>query len=88
MKAEDLKGKSADELNKMLLDLKKEQVNQRFQKAAGQLEKMDGMRKTRRDVARIKTQLNLMKLGKAVSGGAKKAPVTPKAKTTKKAKAA
>lgn len=86
MKADELKGKSADELNKMLLDLKKEQVNQRFQKAAGQLEKMDVIRKTRRDVARIKTQLSLMKLGKTTSGTqAKKAP---KAKTAKKTKAA
>jgi large subunit ribosomal protein L29 len=71
MKAEEFKGKSVDELNKMLLDLKKEQVNQRFQKAGGQLEKMDVMRKTRRDVARVKTQLSLMKLGKDVAVKAK-----------------
>lgn len=82
MKAEELKGKTADELNKMLLDLKKEQVNQRFQKAAGQLEKMDVVRKVRRDVARIKTQLNLVKLGKAAAAEApKKATKAKKTKT-------
>lgn len=85
MKAEELKGKSVDELNKMLLDLKKEQVNQRFQKAAGQLEKQDVVRKTRRDVARIKTQLNLVKLGKATDAPKK---ATKAAKPAKKAKAA
>jgi len=34
MKAEDLKGKSEDELNKMLLDLRKAQLNQRFKNQA------------------------------------------------------
>lgn len=87
MKAEELKGKSPDELNKMLLDLKKEQVNQRFQKAAGQLEKMDVIRKTRRDIARVMTQLSLVTKGKATTAApAKKATKTTT--KTKKAKAA
>jgi len=51
MKAEDLKGKSFDELNKMLLDLRKEQFNMRFQQSGGQLEKTDAIRKIRRDIA-------------------------------------
>lgn len=63
MKAEELKGKTVDELSKMLIDLKKEQVNQRFQKAAGQLEKTDVIQKTRRDIARIQTQLSALRLG-------------------------
>ncbi len=86
MKAEELKGKSADELTKMLLDLKKEQVNQRFQKAAQQLEKMDVIRKTRRDIARVMTQLSLLNKGKAMVA----TPKSPTKKTTKtkKAKAA
>lgn len=58
MKAEDLKGKSQDELKKMLLDLKKEQFNMRFQLSGGQLENTAQMRKIRRDVARIKTTMN------------------------------
>jgi large subunit ribosomal protein L29 len=57
MKAEELRGKSADELQTQLLDLKKESLNLRFQQASGQLENTARMRQVRRDVARIKTQL-------------------------------
>ena len=57
MKAEELRGKSADELKSQLLDLKKESLNLRFQQASGQLENTARMRQVRRDVARIKTQL-------------------------------
>lgn len=59
MKADDLKGKSFDELNKMLLDLRKEQFNLRFQQSGGQLEKTDQIMKLRRDIARVKTFMNL-----------------------------
>lgn len=61
MKIEDLKGKSADELKKMLLDARKEQFNLRFQISGGQLENTAQMRKIRRDVARIKTMMNQLK---------------------------
>jgi large subunit ribosomal protein L29 len=54
-KAEDLKGKSKDELNQMLLDVRKNQMNMRFQKAGGQLENTAQIRAARRTVARIKT---------------------------------
>ncbi len=57
MKAEDLKGKTADELGKMLVDLRKEQFNLRFQQSQGQLDDVSKMRKTRRDIARVKTFL-------------------------------
>ena len=57
MKAEELKGKSADELQTQLLDLKKESFNLRFQRASGQLENTARIRQVRRDVARIKTTL-------------------------------
>lgn len=56
--AEDLKGKSKDELNALLLDLRKQQLNMRFQKAGGQLEKTSEVRKVRRTIARVKTVLN------------------------------
>lgn len=85
MKAEELKGKSVDELNKMLIDLKKEQVNQRFQKTAGQLEKMDVIRKIRRDIARVCTQISIVKSGKDTTA---KAPAKKAAPKAKKAKAA
>ena len=54
-KATDLRGKSQDELNDQLLQLKKEQFNLRFQKASGQLENTARVRVVRRDIARIKT---------------------------------
>ena len=57
MKNEELKGKSADELKKMLLEARKEQFNLRFQHSGGQLENTAQMRKIRRDVARIKTMI-------------------------------
>ena len=57
MKAEELKGKSGDELQTQLLDLKKEAFNLRFQRASGQLENTARIRQVRRDVARIKTVL-------------------------------
>ena len=55
MKAQDLKGKSADELTDELLSLKKEAFNLRFQRASGQLENTARIREVRRDIARIKT---------------------------------
>ncbi len=58
MKKEDLKGKSADELKKMLLEARKEQFNLRFQHSGGQMENTAQMRKVRRDIARIKTMMN------------------------------
>ena len=48
-------------LNSKLADLKKEQMNNRFQHAAGQLPKTHVIRKTRRDIARVKTQLRAAK---------------------------
>jgi len=55
MKAQEFKGKSADELKKMLMDLRKQQFNLRFQKAGGQLDNTAQMRQLRRDIARVKT---------------------------------
>jgi large subunit ribosomal protein L29 len=55
MKISDVKAMTADQLKDELLKLKKEQLNLRFQKATGQLEKTSRIRKVRRDVARIKT---------------------------------
>ena len=57
MKAEELRGKTPDQLKEQLLDLKKEQFNLRFQKATGQLENTARVREVRRDIARIKTVL-------------------------------
>ncbi len=58
MKAEDFKTKTEDELKKLLLDTKKEQFNQRFQRANGTLEKTHDIRNVRKTIARIQTFLN------------------------------
>ena len=58
MKVEDLRQKSDDELNKQVLDLRKEAFNLRFQRASGQLENTARVRQVRRDIARIKTVLH------------------------------
>jgi len=55
MKISDVKAMTTDQLKDEVLKLKKEQLNLRFQKATGQLEKTSRIRQVRRDVARIKT---------------------------------
>ena len=87
MKAEDLKAKTVDELKKALLDARKEQMNLRFQRSGGQLEKTSEMRKSRRSIARIKTFINMKQAGKDTAPAKPKA-VKPEAKApAKKAKA-
>lgn len=56
-KPADLRAKSPDELNDMLIGLRREQFNLRFQRATGQLESTSRIRVIRRDIARIKTIL-------------------------------
>jgi len=51
----DVRAKSEDELKAMLLDLRKEQFNLRFQRASGQLEATGRIQAVRRDIARVKT---------------------------------
>ncbi|MBW9091465.1 50S ribosomal protein L29 [Rhizobium wenxiniae] len=55
MKAEEVRGLSADQLKDKLAELKKEQFNLRFQKATGQLEKSSRITEVRKDIARVKT---------------------------------
>jgi len=55
MKAEEVRGLTADQLKDKLADLKKEQFNLRFQKATGQLEKTSRINEVRKDIARVKT---------------------------------
>lgn len=57
MKADELKGKTPDQLRDALVALKKEAFNLRFQQATGQLENTARMRAVRRDAARVKTIL-------------------------------
>jgi large subunit ribosomal protein L29 len=82
MKAEDLKTKTPDELQKLLMDTRKAQFNQRFQSAGGQLEKTHEVRNLRRTIARIKTFMSAKpqeaKAPKATKTTAKAAPKTKK----------
>jgi len=55
MKASELRTKTADELNSLLSDLKKEQFNLRFQKTTGELEKTSRVREVRKNIAKIRT---------------------------------
>ena len=54
-KPADIRAKTPDERETMLLDLKKEQFNLRFQRAVGQTEATSRVREVRREIARIKT---------------------------------
>ena len=65
-KASDIRAKTADELGTMLLDLRKEQFNLRFQRATGQNEGVGQVKKVRRDIARVKTIMAEQKRSAAV----------------------
>jgi len=60
MNASELRQKSKEELNSMLLEKSREQFNLRMQKGTSQLANPDQMKKVRRDIARIHTILNEM----------------------------
>ncbi|WP_037585320.1 50S ribosomal protein L29 [Stenoxybacter acetivorans] len=57
MKVNELKDKSVEQLNEELLGLLKAQFGLRMQHATGQLGKTSELKKTRRDIARVKTIL-------------------------------
>lgn len=63
MNANDLRGSAAEDLQKQLEELLKEQFNLRMQKGTGQLSRPSQMRSVRRDIARIKTVMTEMKAG-------------------------
>jgi len=58
MKVKELRDKSAEELNKELLALRREQFNLRMQQATGQLSQTHQFSNLRHDIARIKTVLS------------------------------
>ena len=58
MKANELRGKSAQELNEQLLGLLRDQFTLRMQKATGQLGQSHLLKQVKRDIARVKTVLN------------------------------
>ena len=60
MKASDYRNKSADDLDKALIELRQEQFNLRMQRASGQLSNPARFKAVQKDIARIKTVLNEM----------------------------
>ncbi len=59
----DIKKMSIDELNKYLVELQDSLFNFRFQKSLQQLEHPQILRHVKRDVARVQTLINEIKLG-------------------------
>jgi large subunit ribosomal protein L29 len=54
-KMSDVRALTKDQVKDEILKLRKEQLNLRFQRASGQLEKTNRIRQIRRDIARLKT---------------------------------
>ena len=77
MKTAELRAKTAEELNDLVLSLKKEQFNLRFQEATGALENKARYRDVRKTIARAKTLITEAAKGKKT--------VAPKEKAAKKA---
>lgn len=77
--AGDLRGKSREDLDKLLLELVREHFNLRMQKGSGQAVKPHRLKGVKRDIARVKTVLNEPKFniqggnqpGAATAGGAR-----------------
>jgi large subunit ribosomal protein L29 len=57
MKAEELREKSVEELNSLLLELSKTEFEQKYSNKVGRLDKPHLIKNTRRDIARVKTVL-------------------------------
>jgi large subunit ribosomal protein L29 len=55
LKATDVRAKTPDELADLVLALRKEQFNLRFQRAMGQQEGLARVKEVRRTIARVKT---------------------------------
>ena len=71
MKASELTGMSDDQLSLTLRDLEKSLFQLRFQSATDRLETPSEMRKTRKDIARVKTMIRQRELaaqGAATNG--------------------
>lgn len=58
MDAKELRAKSAEDLEKELLELSREAFNLRMQKGTGQLTRNNQVKDVRRNIARVKTIMN------------------------------
>ncbi len=66
MKAQEIHGMTNDELVTKLSDLKDELFNLRFRQATGQLENPNVVKTTKKDIARIKTEIRARELKASV----------------------
>lgn len=57
MKANEMREKTAEELNTLMLELLHDQFKLRMQKSTGQLQQTHLVKQVRRDIARVKTLL-------------------------------
>jgi len=73
--ASDLRGKSREDLDKLLLELVREHFNLRMQKGSGQAVKPHRLKGVKRDIARVKTILNEAKFNS--QGGNQQAAASP-----------
>ncbi len=63
MKANELRRRSPEDLQKELMNLLREQFNLRMQRGTGQLSKPSQMKAVRREIARVKTIMGEQKAG-------------------------
>ena len=61
MKTNDMRGMSQEDLNKELLNLRREQFSLRMQRATGQLARPHEYGRVKKDIARVKTILGELK---------------------------
>ena len=66
MKAQEIHGMTNDELVTKLSDLKDELFNLRFRQATSQLENPNVVKTTKKDIARIKTEIRARELKASV----------------------
>src|SRR5690349_12659597 len=87
MKTSELRAKSKEELNELVMNLKKERFNLRFQEVTGALESKLRFREVKKTIARAKTILNEQAASTVAPKAAKapQAPKTPKAPKAAKA---
>ena len=84
VKIADIRAQSPDQLKERLVELKKEQFNMRFQRAAGTLEGTARAKQVRREIARIKTVAGQPANPSTNKGGAAPAKAKPAKKPAAK----
>ena len=72
MQASELRGKSVDELNAELVELRREQFKLRMSQASGELNRHTEPGRVKKDIARIKTILSEIKNESGKKPGKKK----------------